>query len=47
MTIKHNEMMTLWQALGLCYDKEWDCPNDSVRYMKLIENESLCISGGT
>ena len=33
--------MTLWQELDLCYDEEWDCPNENVRYMKQMENDSV------
>jgi len=32
-------MMMLWQELDLCYEDEWDCPNDSVRHRKREEND--------
>ncbi|EXC23406.1 hypothetical protein L484_002165 [Morus notabilis] len=35
----YNEMTALWQELDLCYDEEWDCAKDSVRYLKRMEND--------
>ncbi|CAL5408373.1 unnamed protein product [Camellia sinensis] len=31
VTTYYNQMVTLWQELDLCYDDEWDCPNDKKR----------------
>ena len=41
--IYYNEMLTLWQELDLCYDDEWDCPSDSVRYMKWMEYDRVYV----
>ncbi|RVW73986.1 Retrovirus-related Pol polyprotein from transposon RE1 [Vitis vinifera] len=33
VTTYYNQMVTLWQELDLCYEDEWDCPNDSGNYL--------------
>lgn len=35
------EMTYLRQELDLSLVEEWDCPSDSVRYKKMVENEWL------
>ncbi|XP_035549022.1 uncharacterized protein LOC118349258 [Juglans regia] len=45
VTTYYNQMVTLWQELDLCYEDEWDCPNDSVRHRKRGEMiEFMCFS---
>ena len=36
-------MKAPWQELNLCYDEEWDCTKDSVRYMKRMENDRVYV----
>ncbi|RVW39537.1 Retrovirus-related Pol polyprotein from transposon RE1 [Vitis vinifera] len=43
VTTYYNQMVTLWQELDLCYEDEWDCPNDSVRHKKREENDRVYV----
>ncbi|RVW18846.1 Retrovirus-related Pol polyprotein from transposon RE1 [Vitis vinifera] len=43
VTTYYNQMVTLWQELDLCYEDEWDCPNDSVRHKKKEENDRVYV----
>ena len=45
VTEYYNEMKALWQKLDLCHEEEWDCPTDSVRHMKRLENDRVCLLG--
>ncbi|KAL9420128.1 hypothetical protein AB3S75_037830 [Citrus x aurantiifolia] len=37
----YNEMKALWQELDLCYEDDWACMTDSVRYLKRIEDDRV------
>ena len=37
----YNEMKALWQELDLCYEDDWACITDSVRYLKRIEDDRV------
>ncbi|KZV41971.1 hypothetical protein F511_19017 [Dorcoceras hygrometricum] len=39
----YNEMHALWQKLDLCYDDDWECKNDSVKYHKSNENDRVFV----
>nr|XP_027078684.1 uncharacterized protein LOC113701961 [Coffea arabica] len=43
VTTYYNQMVTLWQELDLCYEDEWDCRADSVRYKKREENDRVYV----
>ncbi|KAG6742683.1 hypothetical protein POTOM_053605 [Populus tomentosa] len=43
VTTYYNQMVTLWQELDLCYEDDWDCPNDSVRHRKREENDRVYV----
>jgi hypothetical protein len=43
VTTYYNQMVMLWQELDLCYEDEWDCPNDSVRHRKREENDRVYV----
>ena len=43
VTTYYNQMVPLWQELDLCYEDEWDCPNDSVRHRKREENDRVYV----
>ena len=36
-------MKGLWQELDLCFEEEWDCPTNSVRHMKRVENDGVFV----
>ncbi|KZV18803.1 hypothetical protein F511_37198 [Dorcoceras hygrometricum] len=39
----YNEMRALWQELDLCYEDDWECKNDSVKYHKRIEIDRVFV----
>ena len=43
VTTYYNQMVMLWKELDLCYEDEWDCPNDSVRHRKSEENDRVYV----
>ncbi|XP_024038874.1 uncharacterized protein LOC127898956 [Citrus sinensis] len=43
VTTYYNELLILWQKLDLCYDEQWDCSSDSVRYKKMLENDRVYV----
>ena len=43
MIIYYNEMLTLWHELDPSNNYEWDCPSDSVRYMKWMEKDKVYV----
>lgn len=34
-------MVSLWQELDLSFEEKWECPMDSIRYWKIVENERI------
>ena len=43
VTKYYNAMKGLWQELDLCFEEEWDCPTNSVRHMKRVENDGVFV----
>ncbi|KZV15766.1 hypothetical protein F511_32247 [Dorcoceras hygrometricum] len=39
----YNEMRALWQELDLCYNDDWECKNDSVKYHKRMETDRVFV----
>ncbi|KZV06757.1 hypothetical protein F511_45762, partial [Dorcoceras hygrometricum] len=39
----YNEMRALWQELDLCYEDDWECKNDSVKYHKRMEIDRVFV----
>ncbi|KZV19589.1 hypothetical protein F511_13475, partial [Dorcoceras hygrometricum] len=39
----YNEMRTLWQELDLCYEDDWECKNDNIKYHKRMETDRVFV----
>ncbi|KZV52593.1 hypothetical protein F511_24790, partial [Dorcoceras hygrometricum] len=39
----YNEMRALWQELDLCYEDDWECKNDSIKYHKRMETDRVFV----
>ena len=44
ITDYYTEMIPLWQELDLSFKEKWECPDNSVRYRKKLENGSVQVS---
>ena len=41
VTSYYNMLKRLWEELGLFYDLEWSCAEDSAQYQRIVKKDCL------